>query len=282
MPLLIFHCADRYASEKACTPQEFEEKVEQLLQLNGCILDAGQPIYKNDDVYYAEIQPGFEFWKLLYEDARGLLSRDNVMLLRIAIDQSASLAALERTQPSIEGELGIFADTRANALKDEDGWRCLVRVFLAADPEEIESFFRYLRIAFPRLKFSQAFPDCIGTFEGGYERYAGVLVNALTKLNDNWPDWHGGDLVLALREFSVQSGFSTTLEGDGERKVDFTFSFKIDDGRSENVICEPHMKLSTSDVPGDNVFHFNRIYFCPRLHDEFEGKLLVGHAGRHL
>ncbi|HBO3681818.1 TPA: hypothetical protein ACLEX3_002406 [Pseudomonas aeruginosa] len=282
MPILIFHCADRYASADALTPQELEEKVEQLLQLSGCILDAGQPVYKDDEVYYAEAQPGLQVWQLLFEDTRGLLSRDNIMLLRIAIDQSVSLAAQQRAQFSMEGELGIFADTRANALNDEEGWRSLVREFLAADPEEVTSFCRDLGIAFPRLKFSKEFPDCIGTFEGGHERYAGVLVSALAALNDNWPDWHGGDLTQALREFSVQSGFSTTLEGNGARKEDFTFSFKVDDERSENVICEPHMKLSTSDVPGDNTFHFNRIYFCPRPHDGFKGKLLVGHAGRHL
>lgn len=281
MPRIVFHCATRYTNPCVLAPNDFTEHVELFLDLHQYILSTGEPIYKDDAVYDAEIQPGLLVWQLLYENPGDFLSRDNIKLLQIALDQAKQSTSTAIVQATIQGPLGPFSNADADTLERYEDWHDLVRKSLTTEPQEADTFCKDFRAAFPRLKFSTSFPDCINTFDGGYQRYSGVLVQALAALNDHW-QWDGGDLSLYLRAFSTQSRFLTTQEGNGERKPAFTFSFKADDDRSEAVICEPHMKLSQSDVAGDNTFYFHRIYFYPRPHITFQGKLLIGHAGEHL
>ncbi|MNN33428.1 hypothetical protein D3C81_1471880 [compost metagenome] len=232
-------------------------------------------------MYEAEIQPGLLVWQLLYENRGDLLSRDNIKLLQLALDQTRQATSATIAQATIKSILGPFGETEANAINSYGDWHNHVRKSLATEPQESDAFCDDFRMAFPRLKFSDAFPQCIDTFEGGYKRHSIVLVHCLSALNDHW-QWDGGDLTQYLRAFSTQSSISTTQEGNGSRKPALTFSFKSIDGRSENVLCEPHMKLTQSDVAGDSTFYFHRIYFYPRSHATFEGQLLIGHAGEHL
>lgn len=66
-------------------------------------------------------------------------------------------------------------------------------------------------------------------------------------------------------------------EGDVGRKSAFTF--EVDNFK---VCCEPHIKLCKSDNPGDSKYHFNRIYFHEGIKDIRNGKIIVGHIGKHL
>lgn len=282
MPRLIFHCAARYTGSAVIEAVDLTDRAERLVELDDHIREAGEPILKEDDVWEAEVEPGLPVWKLLFEDQRDLLSRDLSRSLQLALDQSASITADQLDECVIQGTLGLFPGGDATQLDQKCDLRTLVRAHMDAEPGDAAAFCEDCGIAFPRLLFSESFPACVATFDGGHHLHAGVLVRCLAALNDDWPTWDGGDLPQALRAFSAQCGFTTTLEGDGDRKDALTFSFKVEEGRSERVLCEPHMKLGSSDKAGDNTYHFHRIYFCPRPHPLFAEKLLVGHAGKHL
>ena len=74
-----------------------------------------------------------------------------------------------------------------------------------------------------------------------------------------------------------------TLEGDAKRKEDLTFSFSNGNGPSHRICCEPHMKLCHSDqYPGDGEYYFHRIYFHEGQKNVCDGKIVVGHIGKHL
>lgn len=74
-----------------------------------------------------------------------------------------------------------------------------------------------------------------------------------------------------------------TLEGDAKRKDDLTFSFSTPNGQKCSVCCEPHMKLCRSDqYPGDGEYYFHRIYFHEGQKNVCDGKIVVGHIGKHL
>ena len=281
MPRIVFHCASHYANPCVLPIDEFTECIERLLDLHQYISSTGEPIFKEEEVYEAEIQPGLLVWQLLYENHGSILSRDNIKLLQLALDQARQSTSVALAQATIQGSLGPFSNAQANTLESYGDWYNLVRKSLATEPQEPPAFCDDFRAAFPRLIFSDAFPNCINTFDGGYKRYSRTLVHCLSALNDHW-QWDGGDLTQYLRAFSAQSNVSTTQEGNGDRKPALTFSFKADSDRLEAVLCEPHMKLTQSDVPGDNTFYFHRIYFYPRAHVTFQGKLLIGHAGEHL
>lgn len=68
-----------------------------------------------------------------------------------------------------------------------------------------------------------------------------------------------------------------STEGNASRKKDFTF--QIED---KSVCCEPHIKLSKSDVVGDSEYYFHRIYFHEGVPTLKKGKIIIGHIGKHL
>ena len=70
-----------------------------------------------------------------------------------------------------------------------------------------------------------------------------------------------------------------STEGNAKRKDDFTFS--VDKGNGE-ICCEPHIKLSKSDIDGDSQYYYHRIYFHEGDKSLFDGRIIVGHIGKHL
>uniref|UniRef100_UPI0019D16E04 hypothetical protein n=1 Tax=Pseudomonas viridiflava TaxID=33069 RepID=UPI0019D16E04 len=87
MPRIVFHCASHYANPCALPVDEFTECIERPLDLHQYISSTGEPIFKDEEVYEAEIQPGLLVWQLLYENHGSILSRDNIKLLQLALDQ---------------------------------------------------------------------------------------------------------------------------------------------------------------------------------------------------
>ncbi|PYD04549.1 hypothetical protein DND90_10290 [Pseudomonas syringae pv. maculicola] len=61
----------------------------------------------------------------------------------------------------------ILSNAQANKLENYGDWYNLVRKSLATEPQELTAFCENFRAAFPRLIFSDAFPNCINTFDGG-------------------------------------------------------------------------------------------------------------------
>jgi hypothetical protein len=239
-----------------------------------------EPIYKNEDIFYAKLGSDYQFWQILYESTCQVLTRDQVVALQLHVDQSKTLREGQIAASSVTGALGPFPSNE-DMIDDEHGWRSLVRRHLAAEVHDPGPFCEAACVAFPRLQFSAEFPDCLNTFDPSYNDFAQTLIQALTALNDRWNKFEGGDLPATLREFSSLTSIETTLEGNGERKNALTFKFAAKDVEAEEVLCEPHMKLSQSSTAGDNTFYYNRIYFSARCHSKFGDKILIGHAGKH-
>ncbi|MDE4907161.1 hypothetical protein L0665_00770 [Methanogenium marinum] len=91
----------------------------------------------------------------------------------------------------------------------------------------------------------------------------------------------GKQLNVALREFGLIISEECSLEGNDRNERNFTFLFE-NGGESRTVCCEPHIKMSKSDHDGDGHYYFNRLYFHQGIPEFCEGKVLMGHIGRHL
>lgn len=279
MPRAVFHSVARYTGPGAV---DLADRVESLVVLCDQIRNTGEPVLKEEEVWDAEVEPGLPVWRMLFENEGETLSRDLARSLQIVIDQAASLGEGQLAGVNVQGALGLFANGNATQLNTASDLRTLVRSHMGGEPQDAAVFCADCAIAFPRLKLSNAFPQCISTFDGGYQQYAGVLVRCLEALNDDWTNFERGDLPKTLKAFSARSGFETNMEGNGDRKDELSFAFSVEEGISERVICEPHMKLGSSDIAGDNKYYFHRIYFNPRGHTSFPGLTLIGHAGKHL
>jgi hypothetical protein len=89
-----------------------------------------------------------------------------------------------------------------------------------------------------------------------------------------------------LKEFSLVFKLDeiASPERKPSRKEKFTFDFINDKGIMERVCCEPHLKLCRTDnYPKDGSYSTDRrIYFHEGKPDIQNGKILIGHIGRHL
>lgn len=280
MTRLIHHCIDRYRGTVVISQEELEAYAEQVIDLYQTILDSGGVVRKKNDLYYTEVLPGLLLCDLIYDAAEIKLSPDCLYNFRRMIDQSPPLEECHVNEASISGTIGLYKSENDNSLSVGTDWMHFVRDDLTNNLRTVEAFYADFTAAFPRLKFSSGFPNCLNSFDGGHLRFTATITRCLSNLNDDWNHDGRGDLPLMLRAFSSKSNCTTTLEGNGERKEALTFKFSLGAEHSEQVLCEPHMKLEHSDDLCGNFFH--RIYFCPRQHAKFEDKILVGHVGKHL
>ncbi|MGG7557565.1 hypothetical protein [Pseudomonas sp. ES3] len=282
MTRLVHHQTDRYLGLETIQQEQFEELSERLIKLYTAIVESGEIVRKEELLYEVEIFPGVALCELIYGATENHLSRDCLFAFRSMIDQSPILNHQHLADASIIGTIGLIPSRTECELEKKEDWVTFVRLDLTQNEKVVEDFYADFSIAFPRLKFSNKFPGCMNTFDGGHSAYSGIITRCLASLNDDWGDASGGDLPALLRTFSTQSRCPTSLEGDGDRKDTLTFSFQLGSEHSEFVLCEPHMKLESSDAPGDTEYYYHRIYFCPRRHNSFADKVLVGHAGKHL
>ncbi len=280
MSRLLHHQNERYNGAGGIQENQLEDCAERLITLHKVIVDSGEVVRKEDSLYEVEIFPGVSLCDVIYGDGAKYLSHDCLASFRLMIDQSPILNKQHFDNASIVGTIGLLHGKNDNELASSGDWVRLVRLDLSLNIKPVTDFYADFSAAFPRLKFSNEFPDCLSSFEGGHIPYSATITRSLASLNDDWVENKNGDLPEMLRAFSSKSKCPTSLEGNGARKKALTFSFSLDSDRFEPVLCEPHMKLERADVQGE--YCFNRIYFCPRVHASFEGKILVGHVGKHL
>ncbi len=135
----------------------------------------------------------------------------------------------------------------------------------------------------PALFFHDRVENSLNTLESGLAAFSINIVHHLVQLNDYYKDYHlAGNRVESLRCFSAACSIEITPEGNAARKPYFTFQFVDQSGVSVDVCCEPHIKLSNSDAQGDTHHYKNRIYFHEGKDNIQDGKILIGHIGKHL
>ena len=275
------HDEQRYRGLAVVSSDTLADLIQRMLSIEDFLKDAEERISKVETLYEVEVQPGVHLWQLLF-DSEGYISRDLALQLNLAIDRAATIDVQGIAAAQPVGALGLFDQTQHSRIDSKADLMNLFREDLCINPGSSQQFYDRCELAFPRLEFSSAFPNCLDTFEDGHHRFVSLLVSCFSALNDTWHFADGQDLKEYLRSFSSSSRFETTLEGNGERKSAFTFEFYSGEPNAEKVVCEPHMKISATDQKGDTEHRFHRIYFSPRLLEKNGRRVLVGHAGKHL
>jgi len=242
-----------------------------------------QAIYKDKDLVMCEVAAGLPLYELIYQEHDCPLSRDDRLLFLQKVEQSISIdpEAIQSSYPVGTIGLNVIGDDfEMHSVVD---WVAFVRADLRSSPGSASHFHKECSGAFPKLRFSTAFPGCLDTMEGGHGPYANAIVDCFSALNDNWFNcFSQGAITDALEKLQALANHRASMEGQGgDRKKQLTFSFAID-GKSTDLICEPHLKIRSPDQAGDNSRNNERIYFYPREVEGQQGNVFVGHAGAHL
>jgi hypothetical protein len=164
-------------------------------------------------------------------------------------------------------------------------WYVFRRYFLGLYPQNGEYFIEECKIFFPKLFFHERNKK---TVEFVLKDCSQRLVYHLAALNDKFKDscQPGFNRTQILEHFSraVPLDEIASLEGDALRKRAFTFVFINNKDLPEDVCCEPHLKLCYNDgYPGDSLYSTDRrIYFHEGKENIQQGKILIGHIGKHL
>jgi hypothetical protein len=184
---------------------------------------------------------------------------------------------------------GLIAFHRIDGLDDNlqiiygiEGWYKFRRHFLGKYPKDVNFYIDECIKYFPNLYFHERNRHSIKAI---FDDCPKKIVYHLSALNDKFKDCikEGLNRTQVLENFSRYAKLDeiATLEGDADRKKDFTFQFLNNSGIDENVCCEPHLKLCYSDV---NTSYSNdrRIYFHEGKPNIQKGHILIGHIGNHL
>jgi len=283
MSVIPFHRAIRYGSSAPLDIAILSQRVGVVAEISQRFRDLGRSVKKEPDLIDIEVAPGLALWQLLYED-RGILSRDLRRLFQGTIDRAVTADPATITPPDEVAALGLWpANPSQNPVDTDADWISLLRVHLKRHSRSAAELLSGFREAFPILAFSDNFPDCLDTFDGPLADFRPVVLESLSKLNDAMPGcMEAASTKETLEAFSAKSGFETTMEGDASRKSALTFNFSMAAGKKLVVVCQPHMKLRHSARTGDSTYYFHRIYFSSSDHEGLRGKILVGHAGKHL
>jgi hypothetical protein len=298
MPRFDFYLHDlSFKYQEGITLPQLHEQIEHLAQDCRLIREIGcEKIFRCDSIYEVPIFEEKTIMDVIWPETE-TLNRDQRLSLQVIIDHSASTTLTndeivellpEHDEDLVNGLLCLHPIEPSlvpneHLVYSENDWRKFHRYFLGIYPGTPTYFISECNKCFPALFFHDRIIQSLGTFKEGHSAFARNITSALSYLNDDFKNYlNVGDVSGSLRVFSSASGFETSNEGNAERKPTFTFEFRSGDGRVENICCEPHIKMSKSDRPGDNTFHFYRIYFHFGKPDIAEGRILVGHVGEHL
>lgn len=189
---------------------------------------------------------------------------------------------------------GLIAFNKVDGIDDSfqiiygiDGWYKFRRYFLSEHPKNPKFFIEECVKYFPNLKIHSRNE---GSIEILFPDFIKKIIYHLTALNDYFRDSQDGlrHRQQVLTHFSGNCNLDeeASLEGNPGRKQHFTFEFMQDRGDDKGTLkpicCEPHLKLCTSDINGDNTYHQNRIYFHEGDANISNNKILIGHIGKHL
>jgi len=184
---------------------------------------------------------------------------------------------------------GLIAFHKVDSIDDDlqiiygiDGWYKFRRHFLGLYPRNENFYMDECVKYFPKLFFHERNKYSIQAI---FKDCPKKIIYHLAALNDKFNDSRkdGLNRTQVLEQFSIFANLDekASLEGDANRKSDFTFDFINTEGVIEMICCEPHLKLCYNDV--DTSYSNNRrIYFHEGKPSICEGRILIGHIGTHL
>lgn len=299
MPRFDFYLHDlSFQYQEGVTLEQLHEKIEHLASDCRVIRAEGQEtIFRCDTIYEVPIFEQQTIMEVIWPNTK-ILDHDQRLYLQLIIDHSTSttltnneiVELLPEHDPELVNGLLCLHSVDSHLIPSEhlvyseNDWRKFHRHFLGLYPGTPTYFLIECIKCFPKLFFHDHNIQSLSTFKEGLQAFARNISNALSSLNDHELNRYldSGDMLGALRAFSVSSGFETSNEGNADRKPHFTFEFRSAAGPVESICCEPHIKISSSDRPGDNTYYFYRIYFHFGRPGVSGGRILVGHIGEHL
>ena len=283
----------------------FENSIQLLSDDINFIKSNGDKIFKNDNIYNIEISKNIFLYDLYDPEFKINLSRDTRKFLIGILDKSTS------TEKS-ETEIFIIIDNQENSnlcelwvvngaihfnsntvsckteysISDKRSWLKFHRYFLKAFPCNVNHFVQSCDKVFPNLYVHKRIENEMLKMDGGWENFTSDIVKILSMLNDDFPKYlvnrKNYQRIEALTKFSGETGFEISNQGNAKQKAEMTYSFPKSESEFENICCEPHFKLSKSNAKSDSIFYHNRIHFHEGKADLMDGKILIGHIGRHI
>jgi hypothetical protein len=294
---------ESFENTQLFSKDEIEEKIKALAQdfrLIKQYKDTNK-IYVNPQIYSVVFIGEATILDLLYNPAisRKHIDRDVHLALQKIIGESAETdytleEIIEILLPNHNEEecYGLIAFNKMENIKSEyqivyniNDWYAFRRYFLELYPQDGEYFIEECKKYFPCLFFHERNK---GTVTHLLKDRPKKTVCHLAALNDKFRNSFrlGLDRTQTLKHFSSAAKLviDASLEGTASHKKNFTFDFINDDGLLESVCCEPHLKLGYNDnYPVDTSFsNDKRIYFHEGKPNIQQGKILIGHMGKHL
>lgn len=282
----------KYSGE---TKNEIKAKIENFaIDLRRIKETSGNEIFCNPDVYNIQIFENITISDVLYTNTN-LFDRDTNQQLRIIWELQETNDSIEKICQNFLPNhtkkkcYGLIAFNPITSVVPEyqliygiDAWFNFKRYFLGLYPIDSDFFINECKIYFEALFFHEnnkntvkvLFPNCVKR-----------IIHHLTELNNKFPvsktiPYNRKNTLDIFNTTYINDGQKASAEGNINKKDSLTFTF-INDGQiSENVYCELHLKLSIDDRGGfDND---RRIYFHEGKEKIENGKILIGHIGKHL
>jgi hypothetical protein len=296
---------ESFENTQVFSKDEVEEKIKVLAQdfvLIKQYKDTNK-IYVNPQIYSVTFIDETTISDLLFNPAisREHIDRDVRRALQKIIGESAatdvsSEEIIEILLPHHNEEecFGLIAFNKMENIKNEyqivyniNNWYAFRRYFLGLYPHPQDGwyFIEECKKYFPCLFFHERNKETVLYLLKDCSK---KTVCHLAALNDKFIKISRLELERAekLKRFSIAAKLDedASLEGDASRKKELTFDFINENGLPENVCCEPHLKLCYNDnYPGDTSYSTDRrIYFHEGKPNIHEGKILIGHMGKHL
>lgn len=251
-------------------------------------------IFVNNDIYDEIIFPEFTVSDFLYmPNAKKIFDRDAIIALSNIIDKSnqttiSTKEVLEKLlyEHNEENVFGLMCLHKINDIDDiylvydRNNWLSFHRYFLSLYPHNADYFINECIKYYPKLYFH----------ENNYQTVRYILrdspktiIHHLSELDKNFNECKSktNSRIELIKHFNSASNIDldASIEGDISRKNDLTFSFSNIEGNIEMIYCELHMKLLYDD---NKKVVQNRIYFHEGKLNIQNGKILIGHIGKHL
>ena len=276
--------------------EELREKIEQLEDDCKFIREKDERIYRHESVYSEKIFEDWDLMDMYNPEFQEVIGRDYSFLLPTIIDQSIAtdidnelvIACLEEhSEQEVNGLLCLHEIAEVDAIfcvYNRNNWFDFHRYFLGLYPIDEKFYANSCTIYFPDLNFHPNTAATLKTLKGGgLKNFSIIIVKCLTHLNDDFSSCHiHNNIPATLKRFSTICGLDVSNEGNADRKKDLTFNFIDTKGNRVKIYCEPHIKISKSDLPSDNTHHFNRLYFHVGKPEIANGAILIAHIGKHL
>lgn len=295
----IYIAGESFRYKETVPEYSIIDKIEEFASDCDLFRANGDCLLKHNSIYSIELFKDHPIAEELYGDhAKRKLNRDQRSALRKIIEYSQStedpiesiISILDENSQDVIRGIYWFNYVRCvdvvNIISSKSDWYSFHRYYLAKYTISELYFYNECAKYFPNLFFHPNVELSLSSLEPDLQSMSYEIIRNLSLLNDKFKVFHiQNNRVKTLSDFSSGTGLDASTEGNASRKPAFTFCFSYNSGKeiiSENICCEPHLKLHKSDNPGDTKYYFNRIYFHEGKNHIHRGKILVGHIGQHL